>query len=109
MNDNDVASGRVVSVLLADGWHSIVPGSFWVGPLAFGSGADLGVPGFRFEEPAAGGPYQPKVLAGPLGSIIAVRQVEPAGRSIAESHSARAAQNGRRAGLVSLQAGMGRM
>jgi hypothetical protein len=96
MNDNDIAAGRVVSVLLADGWHPIVPGSFSVGALCFGFGADLGVPGFRFEEAAADSPYQPKVLAGPLGSIIAVRQVEPAGRSIDDSHSARAAHHGRR-------------
>ena len=50
MSDNDVAGGRVVAVLLADGWHRIVPGSFRVGPLSFGAEADSGTPGFRFEE-----------------------------------------------------------
>jgi hypothetical protein len=75
MRDNDVTAGRVVAVLLADGWHRIVRGSFSVGRLGFGTGADLGAPGFRFEEADAGTPYQPTVLAGPLESIIAVRQV----------------------------------
>ena len=28
MSGNDIAVGRVVAVLLADGWHRIVPGSF---------------------------------------------------------------------------------
>ena len=78
MSDNDVAGGRVVAVLLADGWHRIVPGSFRVGPLSFEAEAGPGTPGFRFEEADAGRPYQPTVLAGPLGSIIAVRQVTPA-------------------------------
>ena len=32
MSDNEVAA-RVVAVLLADGWHRIIPGSFSVGPL----------------------------------------------------------------------------
>ena len=41
MSDNDMAAGRVISVLLADGWHRIVPGSFSVSPLRFGAGADL--------------------------------------------------------------------
>jgi hypothetical protein len=99
MSDNDVAVGRVVSVLLADGWHRIVPGSFWVGPLGFGAGADLSVPGFHFEEEAAvGSPYQPTVLAGPLDSIIAVRQVPPPVRSISDPDRARAAHHGQRAG-----------
>jgi hypothetical protein len=102
MNDNDVAAGRIVSVLLADGWHSIVPGSFSVGTLAFGSDADPGVPGFRFEEAAAGSPYQPKVLAGPLSSIMAVRQVDRAARSLGRFDRARAALNGQRAGQEEL-------
>ena len=65
MSDNDMAAGRVVAVLLADGWHRIVPGSFGVGPLSFGADAGPGRPGFRFEEADAGRPYQPTVLAGP--------------------------------------------
>ena len=96
MSDNDVAVSRVISVLLADGWHRIVPGSFSVGPLRFGAGADLGVPGFRFEEADAGSPYQPTMLAGPLNSIIAIRQVTPAMRRIGDPDRARAAQSGQR-------------
>jgi hypothetical protein len=97
MRDNDVAAARVVAVLLADGWHRIVRGSFSVGPLGLGAGADLGVPGFRFEEADGGSPYQPTVLAGPLDSIIAVRQVTPALPRIGELDRAPAAHNGQRA------------
>ena len=77
MSGNDISADRAVAVLLADGWHRIVPGSFRVGPLSFGAGAGPGTPGFRFEEADAGSPYQPTVLAGPLDSIIAVRQASP--------------------------------
>ena len=97
MSDNDMAAGRVVAVLLADGWHRIVPGSFWVGPLGFGAEAGQGVPGFRFEEADAGRPYEPAVLAGPLDNIIAVRQVTPALRRIGDAGQAWAAHNGQRA------------
>ncbi len=97
MSDNDVAADRVVAVLLADGWHRIVPGSFRVGPLSFGAEAGPGTPGFRFGEADAGRPYQPTVLAGPLDSIIAVRQVAPAVRRIGDPGRARAAHNGQRA------------
>jgi hypothetical protein len=97
MSGNEIAGARVVAVLLADGWHRIVPGSFWVGPLGFGAEAGQGVPGFRFEEADAGRPYQPAVLAGPLGSIIAVRQVTPAVRRLGDLDRARAAHNGQRA------------
>jgi len=97
MNDNDVAATRVVAVLLADGWHRIVPGSFRVGPVSFGAGAGPGTPGFRFEESDAGRPYQPTVLAGPLDSIIAVRQVTPAVRRLGDPDRARVAQHGHRA------------
>jgi hypothetical protein len=97
MNDNDVAGARVIAVLLADGWHRIVPGSFRVGPLSFAAEASPGTPGFRFEEADAGRPYQPTVLAGPLDSIIAVRQVTPAARRIGDLDRARAAHNGHQA------------
>ena len=56
MSGNDMTAGRVVAVLLADGWHRIVPGSFRVGPLSFGAEAGPGMPGFRFEEADAGRP-----------------------------------------------------
>ena len=75
MSDTEPPGGPVVAVLLADGWHPIVPGSFTVGPLGYGAGPDPGAPGFRFQEADAGRPYQPTTLAGPLDSIIAVRQV----------------------------------
>ena len=91
MSENHVAGDRVVAVLLADGWHRIVPDSFRVGPLSFEAEAGPGAPGFRFEEADAGRPYQPTVLAGPLDSIIAVRQVTPARRRIG-SEPTRAAE-----------------
>ena len=95
MSDNDVVVGRVVAVLLGDGWHRIVPGSFRVGPLSFEAEAGPGTPGFRFEEADAGRPYQPAVLAGPLDSIIAVRQVTPAARRIGDPDRTSAAHHGR--------------
>ena len=94
MSDNDVAAGRIVAVLLADGWHRVVSSSFSIGPLGVGASADLGVPGFRFEEADDGSPYQPTVLAGPLDSIIAVRQVAPATRRVGDLDRARAARYG---------------
>ena len=63
----------VVAVLLADGWHHIVPGSFQVAQLSFGTGADPGVPGYRFEEADTASPYGPATLAGPLTALLAVR------------------------------------
>jgi hypothetical protein len=97
MSGNDVAGARVVAVLLPDGWHRIVPGSFRVGPLSFRAEAGPGTPGFRFEETDAARPYQPTVLVGPLGSIIAVRQVTSAVRRIGDLDQARAAHEGQRA------------
>jgi hypothetical protein len=73
----DIAADAVVSVMLADGWHRVTPGSLVVSPLGFFPGADLGLPGFRFAEAEPGSPYQPTMLAGPLNSIIAVRLVNP--------------------------------
>ena len=98
MSDNDIAAAKVVAVLLADGWHRIVRGSFSVGALGLGAGPELGVPGFWFEEANAGSPYQPTVLAGPLDSIIAVRQVTPALQRIGDPGPALAGHNGQRAG-----------
>jgi hypothetical protein len=97
MSRNEIAATTVVAVLLADGWHRIVPGSFRVGPLSFEPEAGPGAPGFRFEEADVGTPYQPTALAGPLDSIIAVRQVTPAVRRIGDPERARAARNGQRA------------
>jgi len=37
MSHNELAAPRVVAVLLADGWHRIVPSSFSIGPLGFGA------------------------------------------------------------------------
>jgi len=86
---------RVVAVLLADGWHRLVRGSFRVGPLSFGAEAGPGTPGFRFEEADAGRPYQPTVLAGPLDSIIAVGQVTPAAQRMRDPDRTSAAHHGR--------------
>jgi hypothetical protein len=97
MSENHVADARVVAVLLADGWHRIVPGSFRVGPLSFEAEAGPGAPGFRFEEADVGRPYQPTVLAGPLHSIIAVRQVTPVRRRIGEPTRAAEQRNDRQA------------
>ena len=95
MNDTQIATTTVVAVLLADGWHRIVPGSFSVGTLSFEAEAGPGTPGFRFEEEAStGSPYRPATLAGPLSSIIAVRQVPPAVRRTGDLDRARAAHNG---------------
>jgi hypothetical protein len=90
MSDNDVTASKVVAVLLADGWHRIVRGSFSAGRQSFGAGTDLGMPGFCFEEADTGSPYQPTVLAGPLDSIIAVRQAAPAVRHLSDLDRARA-------------------
>jgi hypothetical protein len=97
MSENGVDATSVVAVLLADGWHEIVPSSFSVGPLSFGAGPDRGVPGFRFEEAEPGRPYQPAVLAGPVDSIIAVRQVTRAARRVRDLDRARAAHLGQQA------------
>jgi hypothetical protein len=96
MSDGNVTDATVVAVLLADGWHRTVPGSFRVGPLSFAAEAGPGTPGFRFEEADAGRPYQPTVLAGPLTSIVAVRQVSPTVRRLGDADRARAAHNGQR-------------
>jgi hypothetical protein len=82
MNQANAAPAQVVAVLLADGWHRVIPGSFSVGPLAFGSASDLGVPGYRFDEADTATPYRPATLAGPVSSILAVRQVNSAPRPV---------------------------
>ena len=73
MTNTRITTATVVAVLLADGWHRIVPGSFQVAPLSFGPG-DPGVPGYRFEEADTASPYGPATLAGPLTALLAVRQ-----------------------------------
>jgi hypothetical protein len=78
MNGTTIATTNVVAVLLADGWHRVVQGSFSVGALGFGLHADPGTPGFCLEEADHGSPYRPATLAGPLSSILAVRLVTPA-------------------------------
>ena len=101
MNDTQIATTTVVAVLLADGWHRIVPGSFSVGTMSFEAEAGPGTPGFRFEEEAGTGhPYRPATLAGPLGSIIAVRQVTPARRLLGDPDRPQTAHHGQRADQV---------
>jgi len=68
-----IVAERVVRVLLADGWHRTVSGSFTIVPFNFGDG-DSTV-GFRFQEQDDASPYPPATLAGPLASVLAVRQV----------------------------------
>ena len=84
MSGTRVASGKVVAVLLADGWHQVIRGSFSVGALDFGAQANPGALGFRFEEADNGTAYAPATLAGPLGSILAIRQVDSAARDHGE-------------------------
>jgi hypothetical protein len=91
------AAAQVTAVLLADGWHHIIRGSFSVGPLGLGGHTNLGGLGFRFEEADAGSLHRPTSLAGPLDSIIAVRQVTPAITHLSDLGRARAAHNGHRA------------
>ena len=101
MTGTQIPATTVVAVLLTDGWHRIVPGSFSVGPLSFEAEAGPGTPGFRFEEETeTGSPYRPATLAGPLGSIIAVRQVTPTLRRIGDPDRARAAHHSQRAEQV---------
>jgi hypothetical protein len=92
MSNVIAANDNVVAVLLADGWHEVVPGSFSVGPLGLDGHIELARPGFRFDETRVGSPYRPTSLAGPLDSIIAVRQVNRGTRRDAVSRAA--ADNG---------------
>jgi hypothetical protein len=100
MSYTDMASAEVVAVLLPDGWHQVVPGSFAVGALVFCAEVDPGRIGYRFEEADPGRPYRPASLAGPLDSIIAVRQITPAAGRISDLDRARAAHGGHRADLT---------
>jgi hypothetical protein len=84
MSGTLIAPDKVVAVLLADGWHLVVLGSFTVGALRFGADADPGGLGFCFEEADNGSPYRPAALSGPLNSILAVRQVASADRHRSE-------------------------
>ncbi|HET6988419.1 MAG TPA: hypothetical protein VFI00_17470 [Kribbella sp.] len=62
---------RVVAVLLADGWHYVVPGSFTVGPLGFG--VDDNRLGFRFDEDDDTAD-EPTSITGALDTLLAIRQ-----------------------------------
>jgi hypothetical protein len=88
VNDN------VVAVLLADGWHQIVPGSFSVGPLSLDAPIEQARPGFRFDETLVGSPYRPTSLAGPLDSIIAVKQVDRGNTPLRDAVSRAGPHNG---------------
>ena len=74
MSRTTIATSKVTAVLLADGWHRIIQGSFSVAALRFGAEADPGILGFCCEEADTGSPYRPATLAGPLSSVLAVRQ-----------------------------------
>ena len=93
MSGTPIATREVIAVLLADGWHRVVQGTFTVGTLSFGGGADPDAPGFSFEEADDGNPYRPVALAGPLASVLAVRQVASARqtRELARPDSSRRA------------------
>jgi hypothetical protein len=76
---------KVVAVLLADGWHQVVPRSFTVGPLLALESAPAG---FRFEEADNGAAFGPAVFSGALDNVLAVRQVGPQSRTSAAALSA---------------------
>ncbi|OMC08535.1 hypothetical protein [Mycolicibacterium fortuitum] len=63
-----VDTEKVESVLLADGWHSVVPGSLVLGGLNFLQGQKRLVEreGFQFKQTDGA------MLSGPLTSIVAV-------------------------------------
>ena len=69
-----VNPANVVAVLLADGWHYVVPGSFTIGPLGFG--VDEYRLGYRFDEDDgdSAAADQPTSLTGALDTLLAVRQ-----------------------------------
>jgi peroxiredoxin len=96
MTANESAGNTVVAVLLTDGWHRVVAGTFSVGPFHLGLGPDLDVPGFRFEDADAGSPYQPTIVSGPLESLIAVRQIRKSPRHIDNPDRAVAGHYGHR-------------
>ena len=73
MNSTGITAATVAAVLLADGWHRIVPGSFAVGPLSFDTDHAPGVPGYSFEEADTASPYGPATFAGPLTALLALR------------------------------------
>jgi hypothetical protein len=74
MNGTKISPATVVAVLLADGWHQVLRGSFSAGALGFGGEVDPDVLGFCFDEADNGNLHRPAALAGPLASILAVRQ-----------------------------------
>ncbi|HKD87824.1 MAG TPA: hypothetical protein VKB62_04780 [Streptosporangiaceae bacterium] len=96
MSNVIAANDTVVAVLLADGWHQVVPGSFWVGPLGLVAHIELARPGFRFDETRDGSPHRPASVAGPLDSIIAVRQVNRGLSPSQDAVSIAGARGGRR-------------
>ena len=76
MNQVPVSADLVVAVLLADGWHRVIPGTFTIGRL-WPTGDHRDTTGYRFEEADDGNPYRPPILAGPVDAILAVRQITP--------------------------------
>jgi hypothetical protein len=63
----------VKQVLLADGWHSIKPGTFEIGELTFVMtndklvGPDLGRPGVQWREPDG------SLMTCPLPAVLAIK------------------------------------
>jgi hypothetical protein len=89
-----VAPEKVAAVLLADGWHRVFAGSFVVGSLGLGDDDHRGVLGYRFEEMNEASLHASATLAGPLDSIIAVRQITPRVRQLGDLDRARVARDG---------------
>ena len=73
---NTIRVGDVVAVLLADGWHDVVKGSFGIGPFAYTVDAD-DIPvgegsGFWFAPRFA--PGGNIAVSGRLSAVLAVRE-----------------------------------
>lgn len=64
-------ASKVASVLLADGWHDVAPGTFHAADFALQQGIAVNMvgPGFVLTEVGAHG----ATLAGPLRSVLAVK------------------------------------
>lgn len=69
---------RISAVLLPDGWHRVVLGSFRVGILSFDPGSGgAGAAGFRFEEMNPSPSQGSGLISGVLSSLLAVREEMP--------------------------------
>lgn len=82
----EIQIGQIRAVLIADGWHEIVPGSFDLDSYEFLDGADLvhgggasGVcsTGFSYVAQSPSGTPGTSRICGPLTAILAVAETVP--------------------------------